>query len=259
MRTHAIRASILGSVLLVGCAPPTEPLPPPVLRIASDATFAPFHFLDASGRPTGYDIELARLVAERAGFAPEVIVRPYDDLLPGLESGGHDLVAATTGITPEREARYGFTAPYFATCQAVLARDEPGAPATIEALYGRRVGAAGEGTSLRALQALEGVTQVPLGKGQAGMPVLERGDIDALIVDEFDAVAAARASNGLLRVLAEPAALEHYAFVFALDRDDLKRRLDESLHALEKEGVVTGLRRRFGLERDETWPVRLNR
>ncbi len=259
MKTPALRASILCAVLLAGCAPQTEPPPRPVLRIASDATFAPFHFLDASGRPTGYDIELARHVVERAGFAPEVVIRPYDDLLPGLESGEHDLVAATTGITPEREMRYAFTAPYFATCQAVLVRDEPGAPMTIEALHGRRVGAAGEGTSLRALQGLAGVTQVPLGKGQAGVPVLESGDIDALIVDEFDAVAAARASGGLLRVLAEPAALEHYAFVLAAGQGDLKHRLDASLRALEKEGVVTELRGRFGLDRGETWPVRLDR
>jgi len=178
------------------------------LRIASDATFPPFHYLDGSSSPTGFDIELARLVVERAGFQPVVMVRPYDDLLPGLTSGAHDLVAATTGVTPEREKVYLFTRPYFETCQAALVRVGPNEPATMAYLTGRRVGAAGSGTSARALRGLAGVEPVPLGKGQAGVPSLEKGDIDALIVDEYGAVATARASQGRLRVLPEPIALE---------------------------------------------------
>jgi ABC-type amino acid transport substrate-binding protein len=38
------------------------------LRIASDATFPPFHYVSNGAPPTGYDIELARRVAKRAGF-----------------------------------------------------------------------------------------------------------------------------------------------------------------------------------------------
>ena len=107
-----------------------------VLRIASDATFPPFHYVEGSSAPTGFDIELARLVAERAGFQPVLLVRPYDDLLPGLTSGAHDLVAATTGVTPEREKVYLFTRPYFETCQAALVRVGPKEPSTIADLRG---------------------------------------------------------------------------------------------------------------------------
>ena len=227
----------------------------PVLRIASDATFPPFHFIDASSAPTGFDIELARLVAERAGFRPLVVVRPYDDLLSGLTSAAHDLVAATTGITPEREKLYLFTRPYFETCQAALVRVGPGEPRTTADLRGRRVGAAGSGTSARALRGIAGAEAVPLGKGQAGVPSLEGGAIDALIVDEFGAVATARASKGRLRVLPQPVARELYAFVLPRGRDDLKRGLDRALEALERDGGVRALRVRFGVERDESWPV----
>lgn len=227
----------------------------PVLRIASDATFPPFHFIDSASAPTGFDIELARLLAERAGFQPVVVVRPYDDLLSGLGAGAHDLVAATTGVTPEREKLYLFTKPYFVTCQAALVRVGPKEPGTTGDLEGRRVGAAGSGTSARALRGIAGAKQVLLGKGQAGVPSLEGGLVDALIVDEFSAVATARASKGKLRVLPQPVAPEHYAFVLPRGRDDLKLKLDHALEELEREGAVRALRIRFGLERDETWPV----
>lgn len=229
----------------------------PVLRIASDATFPPFHFIDGASVATGFDIELARLLAERAGFQPLVVVLPYDDLLSGLNAGAHDLVAATTGVTPEREKVYLFTKPYFETCQAALVRVGPSEPATIAELEGRRVGAAGSGTSARALRGIAGARPVALGKGQAGVPSLEGGEIDALIVDEFGAVATARASKGRLRVLAQPVAPELYAFVLPRGRDDLKLRLDRALEELEREGGLRALRIRFGVERDETWPVQL--
>jgi ABC-type amino acid transport substrate-binding protein len=229
----------------------------PVLRIASDATFPPFHFIDAASTPTGFDIELARLLAERAGFQPLVVVRPYDDLLSGLRTGAHDLVAATTGVTPEREKLYLFTRPYYETCQAALVRVGPGEPGTTGDLKGRRVGAAGAGTSARALRGIAGAKQVPLGKGQAGVPSLEEGVIDALILDEFGAVAAARASKGRLRVLPQPVAPELYAFVLAQGRDDLKLTLDRALEKLERDGGLKALAVRFGLERDETWPVQV--
>lgn len=228
--------------------------PKQVLRIASDATFPPFHYIDGSAA-TGFDIELARLVVERAGFQPVVLVRPYDDLLAGVTDRAHDLVAATTGVTPEREKLYLFTRPYFETSQAALVRVGPNEPATIADLRGRRVGAAGSGTSARALRAMAGVEQVSLGKGQAGVPTLEKGDIDALVVDEYGAVAAARASKGRLRVLAGPLALERYAFVLPLGRDELKRVLDRALGELEREGHVRALQVQFRVERGEDWPV----
>jgi ABC-type amino acid transport substrate-binding protein len=120
------------------------------------------------------------------------------------------------------------------------------------------VGASGTGTSARALAGLPGVEAIALGKGEAGVPFLEEGKIDALILDEFGAVKAARASNGRLRVLAEPVALEHYAFVLSLASDDLKGAFDVALEALEREGRLEELRKEFGVERDEDWPVEIH-
>jgi polar amino acid transport system substrate-binding protein len=228
------------------------------LRIVSDATFPPFHYLEADSA-TGFDIELARLMAERAGFKPVVAVRPYDELLPGLTTGVHDLVAATTGVTPERERVYLFTNTYFETCQAALVRVGSGEPQAVIELKGRRVGAGGAGTAARAMRSLTDSRQVTLGKGQAGVPALEDRTIDALVLDEFDAVRAARQSNGRLRVLREPVVLEHYAFVLPRGRAEWKHRLDQALAELEKEGRVAELEKRFGVARDATWPVDMDR
>lgn len=224
------------------------------LRIASDATFAPFHLLDDSGNPTGFDIELARAVAEQAGLASDVLVLPYDELFSGLTGGSHDVIAATTGITPERERIYLFTDAYFETCQAAVVRVGPAEPASLADLQGARIGAAGSGTARQAMLSIASAEHLRLEEGR-GVQSLATGTIDAWIVDEFDAVAAARASAGRLRVLPQPVALERYGFVIAPGREELKSRLDRSLAQLEKSGRVAELRRRFGVERDGDWPV----
>jgi hypothetical protein len=103
---------------------------------------------------------------------------------------------------------------------------------------------------------IEGGTPVTLEEG-AGLEPLLTGAVDAIIVDEFDAVEAARESDGQLRVLAQPVARERYAFVLALDRHALKAQLDQALATLEAEGEVAALRARFGVERDAEWPVQI--
>ena len=125
-----LAAVLLASILLSSCGRSSSPetvaaLSPETISIATDATFAPFHYIDESGRVTGYDIELARQLAIRAGFEPEVIVVPYADLFDGLLAGQYNVVAATTGITAERQQSYRFSDPYFDTCQAALVRSGP--------------------------------------------------------------------------------------------------------------------------------------
>lgn len=224
------------------------------LRIASDATFPPFHWLDDSGAATGFDIELARELALHAGFNAEILVLPYDTLFTGLAGGSHDLVAATTGITPVREETYLFTAPYFDTCQAVVVRTGDSEPHNLPDLKNLRVGASGAGTAMAAMLSLDARTHEKIADGDGARSLLA-GDIDAWVVDEFDAVAVARESNGQMRALQMPVAIERYGLVIARDNDALKSALDKSLAALTANGRLAQLRDKYGLDRGASWPV----
>jgi cystine transport system substrate-binding protein len=238
------------------------------MTIATDATFPPFHYVDDSGNVTGLDIELARELARRSGYQPRVIVIPYEQLFDDLLARRYQVVAATTGITPQREEKFLFTSAYFDTCQAALVRTGAGEPGNLGELAGRRVGAAGSGTSVAALSGLPESIPVLLSEREATedtiaddgrVPYLENGEIDALVVDEMDAVAAARASNGRLRVLAEPVALEQYGFVLAPDSSELQRGFNNALVSMRKDGSLQNLKREFGLARDDDWPIDLSR
>jgi ABC-type amino acid transport substrate-binding protein len=254
---------ILLVALLTALASCNDAMPREV-SIATDATFPPFHYIDETGVATGFDVELASELVRRAGYEPRIVVVPYDQLFDSLLAGSYQLVAASTGITPERGEKYLFTSPYYDTCQAALVRVGEGEPANLTDLAGLRVGAAGAGTSVKALEAISGVVPVLLSEGEATeaviqedgrVPVLEDGSIDALIVDEMDAVAAARASDGRLRVLSEPVALEQYGLVLAPDHADLKRALDQALETFRQDGSLAQLESKYGLDRGDDWPI----
>lgn len=267
IRWHLI---IVVLVLLAACDnAPVPPVPAGDARteivIATDATFAPFHYIAEEGRVTGFDVELARALATRSGYVPEVVVVPYEGLFDGLLAHRYHLVAATTGITSQRAETYLFSTAYFDTCQAALVRVGDDEPLQLADLAGRRVGAAGAGTSVSALQDLPGIVPVLLSEREAteatiredgSVPVLESGEIDALIVDEMDAVAAARSSAGRLRVLPQPVAPERYGFVFAPDNIEMQQAFDNALDEMRQDGSLDALLERFDLQRGEDWPIK---
>ncbi len=247
---RALPALLAVAVMLAGCSAA------PSIRVATDAVFPPFHYVDDSGSLAGFDIELAREALDRAGMQAHFErAESYAALFEGLQDGDYDVVAATTGITPQRQERYGFTRPYFVTCLGVLVRAGPGEPRSPADLVGRRVAASAGTTSASAAHNIERATVVETNRWRDSLAALRAGDVDAVIIDEFEAVPFARDADDL-DVLPDPAAIESYGLVLRLDDVDLRRRLDAAIDAMEADGTLAELRERFGLDRPADWPLR---
>jgi cystine transport system substrate-binding protein len=243
--------SVMAGLVLAGCAGARP------VRVATDAVFPPFHYVDESGAVAGFDVDLARAALERAGERAQFErAGSYAALFAGLESGDYDVVAATTGITPERQERYGFTRPYFVTCLAVLVRAGSGEPRAPGDLVGRAVAASAGTTSARAAARIAGARVIETSRWRDSLALLRAREVDAVIIDEFEAVPFARAADDL-HVLREPLALESYGLVLRRGDHDRRRRLDAALDAMEADGTLAALRERHGLARPTDWPVSL--
>ena len=73
------------------------------------AEFAPWTIKQPSGELIGYDVEVANRLAADMGVRPVFEVYEWDDLIPALQKGEIDIIAAGMAITPERALQIEFT------------------------------------------------------------------------------------------------------------------------------------------------------
>lgn len=94
-----------------------------VLKVGVSATREPMSFVDAEGRVTGHDGELARLFAERLNRPIEFVNSRWDALIPALESGKVDIIVTGMSYTDERAKRIDFTDTYYTNRLVLLVRN----------------------------------------------------------------------------------------------------------------------------------------
>ncbi len=76
-------------------------------------TYSPFSYHDpATGQLAGYDVDVAKAVAENLGVKVEFVETPWDSIFAALEANRFDVVANEVTLTPERQAKYDLSEPY---------------------------------------------------------------------------------------------------------------------------------------------------
>lgn len=82
------------------------------LIVAMEGTWSPWTYHDENDELTGYDVEVARAIAERLGVEVTFVEGEWDGLFAGLDADRYDLVVNGVDITDERAEKYDFTEPY---------------------------------------------------------------------------------------------------------------------------------------------------
>ena len=114
-----------------------------VLKVAMECGYAPYNWtqpddsngaVPISGSPDfayGYDVMMAKLIAEKLGYDLEIVKLDWDSLVPAVQSGTVDCVIAGQSVTSDRMAMVDFTTPYYyASIISLVKADGPYANAT---------------------------------------------------------------------------------------------------------------------------------
>ena len=91
-----------------------------IVTIGTSADFPPFEYLDDDGNIIGFDIDMTKAILEDLGYTVEVKDITFDSLIPSLQTGKIDVIAAAMTITDKREEQVDFTEPYYEADQSVL-------------------------------------------------------------------------------------------------------------------------------------------
>ena len=110
--------------------------------LGTSADYPPFEFhtmVDGKDETVGFDIEIAKYIADELGVELEIKDMDFDNLLGGLSTGMIDIVIAGMNPDPKREAN--FTDIYYEANHSVLInKEDKDRITTVEDLDGKSIG-----------------------------------------------------------------------------------------------------------------------
>ncbi len=95
------------------------------LKVAMECGYAPYNWTqpndsngavpinDSSDYAYGYDVMIAKKIAEKLGYELQIVKLDWDSLVPAVQSGTVDCVIAGQSITSERLQMVDFSEPYY--------------------------------------------------------------------------------------------------------------------------------------------------
>lgn len=213
-----------------------------ILRVGTEPTFAPFEFMDTKTREfVGYDIDLIRAVADKAGYDIEVVNMGFDALIPGLAAGSVDVVAAGVSITPERAARVEFTKPYYTAGLSMIVRKKDAAKyPDFKSLAGQAIGAQIGTTGAEKAKTIPGASVQTFNATSEAFMALQVGHVAAVIHDRpvlaYFMKMQPRAARSLqLQNVLEDS--QQYGFAVKKGNTELLEKLNKGLDAVRAEGI----------------------
>lgn len=156
-----------------------------LIRFMTEYDYPPFNYAGPDGAPSGFNVELARLICEELKVQCTMQMRRFDTLIDALAQNRGDAIIASIAPTPELRKRVDFTDVYYRSPgRFVGRRDAPAVEVVPEQIEGAKIAVAA-GTSHEAyLKALfTGAEIKPYPTPAAAREALTRGEADYLFGD----------------------------------------------------------------------------
>ena len=184
-----------------------------ILTVGMECAYAPYNWTqldDSNGAvpivnnpgsfANGYDVMIAKKIAEANGWQLEVMAIGWDGLTPALNAGTIDMVIAGQSMTPTRMAEVDMAGPYFyASIVCVTKADSALANATgISQLTGSCTAQTGTIWYDSCLPQIEGAQLMPASETAPAMIMaVTSGTVDYICTDMPTAMGACAAYEGL--------------------------------------------------------------
>lgn len=214
------------------------------VTMGTNAGFAPFEYIGDDGKPAGFDIEIANLIAADLGKELKIDDMYFDGLLAALDVGTVDFVIAAMTITPERTEAALFSDPYFNATQAVIVMKGYDGIKTVEDIADKKV-AAQDGTTgfFMATDDL-GVSESNVTAFKASTDTvleLTSGRVDCIIIDEAVAQNFLKLYDDIEIVQGLKMPVEEYGIAVKLGNEELVASINATLAKIKEDGTYDAL------------------
>ena len=229
------------------------------LRIALEGTYPPFNFKDPkTGQLTGYDVDVARLVAGKLGLKPEFVTTEWGAILAGLGAGKYDVIISQVNVTPKREQAFDFSTPYtYSTPQLIVRRNERIEYKKLEDLKGKKIGVGQGSVFEQQARAVPGIMVKSYPAAPENLQDLAFGRIDAALNDSLMVAYLLKNASLPIQAGARVGAVERMGIAFQKGSPQFKAALDKALAEAGADGSLKAISLKwFGSDVSRPVPAR---
>ncbi|CAM4052267.1 family 3 extracellular solute-binding protein [Lederbergia lenta] len=155
-----------------------------VLNVGTEATFAPFEFMD-KGEMTGFDVDLLNALAKEAGYEVKMENTGWDAMFAGLQSEQLDIGIAGITMDEDRKKTYDFSSPYFESISMIVFKEGTDIQ-NAEDLKGKKVGVQNGTTGQFSAEAVVGKNSSDISKYETAalmFQALQSKNVEAVVTD----------------------------------------------------------------------------
>lgn len=226
----------------------------PVYKVLTNATFPPFDTIDENtGEIIGFDMDLIAAIGEDQGFQVEFVDMAFESLIPAIETGNGDIIAAGMWSgDPERIAKVDFSETYWTDGAALLVKTENTAITGLDSLTADMKVATQIATNYADdLQAM--VEEGTLGEAvildgfDTCVLQLINGDVDAVMAGASIVQAYMDKNPEALKVVGDKASYEDLGFAVQKGNAELLEKINAGLANVKENGTYDELLKKWGL------------
>ncbi|CAM3072983.1 glutamate ABC transporter substrate-binding protein [Skermania piniformis] len=194
------------------------------------------------GTFSGFDVEVAKYVAEKLDVPPEGITfkeAPSAQRETLIENGQVDYIVATYSITDARKEKVDFAGPYFVAGQSLLVRQDNTDITGPESLNGGKKLCSVKGSTPAQKIKDNYAKDVQLQEFDtysACVDALKNGAIDAVTTDDIILAGYAAQSPGQLKVVGKPFSTEKYGIGLKKGDTDARNKINDAIESMISDG-----------------------
>jgi ABC-type amino acid transport substrate-binding protein len=213
------------------------------LEVGMNLQYKPQMYLDAKGKPAGYDVVLLKALARDLKVKLKIDNLDFNGLIPGLVSKKFDLVSVGLSATPERKKAVSFSRAYVPYAQILAERSGDSTAGTVSAWN----------ASGKTITSLQGSTAEQLVKKtfpkatsksfpdqNAAFLEVATGRADAIVVENYLLAQFAKSNPGKLKEapFKKPLHVEYGSWAVQKGNSALVRRLNAFICKTQKSGKL---------------------
>lgn len=239
MKFFKMSASLLTILLLSSCSKEKDT---GTLHFVTSAEYPPFEYL-VQGEPTGFDIDLARLIAKELGKTAVFENLQFSSILPAVSFGQADMAISTITITPERNANLDFSSPYYFESMAVVYKKEQPDNSIAKLAHKKIACQLGTTMELWTKKHISTAQLTTMNNNNQAIEALKAGHVDAVIMDGAQGLVFSKKNPGLSYALI---AKSEDGYGIALQKNSsLTWQVNKALKKLQASGEINKLQQKW--------------